>query len=136
MTDMKNNARSVVKDRHLDHSPEKVWRALTQKHLVDEWLMESDFKAEPGHEFTLKADWGSIACKVLAVKPLEVLSYSWQSQGLESIVTWTLTATETGTQLRMEQSGFGLDQEQAYRGATAGWTGFLNKLEQVLSRLD
>ena len=33
--------------------------------------------------------------------------------GVESVVTWTLTATSTGTHLRMEQSGFRPDQQQA-----------------------
>lgn len=136
MTDVKNATRAVVKERHLDHPPEKVWRALTQTHLIGEWLMECDFKAEPGHDFELKADWGSIACKVLAVEPHRALSYSWQSRGLESVVTWTLTRTGTGTLLHMEQTGFGPDQEQAYRGATAGWTSFLGRLEKVLSDLD
>ncbi|MEM5492610.1 SRPBCC domain-containing protein [Hoeflea sp. AS16] len=133
MTDVKNEMRAVVKERQLDHPPEKVWRALTQKHLVGEWLMECDFEAEPGHEFELQASWGTVACMVLAVEPPKFLSYSWQAHGLDSVVTWTLTNTETGTHLRMEQTGFGMDQEQAYRGATAGWNNFLGRLEQVLS---
>jgi uncharacterized protein YndB with AHSA1/START domain len=40
--------------------------------------------------------------------------------GLESIVTWTLTPTRTGTHLRMEQAGFRRDQEQAFQGAKFG----------------
>ena len=95
--------------------------------------MESEFKAEQGHEFELQASWGTIACKMLAVEPQKSLSYSWQAHGLDSVVTWTLTETETGTHLRMEQSGFGADQEQAYRGATDGWNDFLDRLERVLS---
>ncbi len=136
MTDVKNDTRAVVKERELDHPPEKVWRALTQKHLIDEWLMESDFKAEPGHEFELQASWGSVACKVLAVEPHRSLSYSWQAHGLNSVVTWTLTATKTGTHLQMKQTGFGAEQERAYRGATAGWNVFLDRLEWVLSECD
>ncbi|WP_417607275.1 SRPBCC family protein [Primorskyibacter flagellatus] len=130
------DSRTVVKERDLRHAPEKVWRALTQKHLIEEWLMESDFKAEVGHRFELDAEWGTIACKVLAVEPQKSLSYSWQAHGLESVVTWTLTETDTGTHLRMEQTGFTADQEQAYRGAISGWTRFLDKLEQVTAGLD
>ncbi|SMC80206.1 SRPBCC family protein [Primorskyibacter flagellatus] len=130
------DSRTVVKERDLRHAPEKVWRALTQKHLIEEWLMESDFKAEVGHRFALDAEWGTIACKVLAVEPQKSLSYSWQAHGLESVVTWTLTETDTGTHLRMEQTGFTADQEQAYRGAISGWTRFLDKLEQVTAGLD
>ena len=44
--------------------------------------------------------------------------------GLESVVTWTLTPDGTGTHLRMEQSGFRPDQQQAYQGAKFGWQKF------------
>jgi len=50
--------------------------------------------------------------------------------------TWTLTPTSTGTHLRMEQSGFRPDQQQAYQGAKYGWQQFFANLEQVLARID
>ena len=56
--------------------------------------------------------------------------------GLETTVTLTLTPTKTGTNLRMEQSGFPADRPQNYQGAKYGWQGFLAKLEQVVGRLD
>jgi uncharacterized protein YndB with AHSA1/START domain len=55
---------------------------------------------------------------------------------LDSVVTWTLTPTTTGTLLRMEQSGFRPDQSQAYHGARAGWREFLTALDAVLARTD
>jgi len=55
---------------------------------------------------------------------------------LQSVVTFTLTPTSTGTHLRMEQSGFRPDQKQAYGGANAGWQQFFAKLEQILARPD
>jgi len=63
-------------------------------------------------------------------------SYSWEAHGLESVVTWTLTPTSTGTTLRKEQSGFQPDQEQFYQGAKMGWGNFFAKLEHVLARTD
>jgi uncharacterized protein YndB with AHSA1/START domain len=51
-------------------------------------------------------------------------------------VTWTLTPTGTGTIVRMEQSGFRPDQQQAYQGAKGGWQRFFGALEQVLARID
>ena len=130
------NSRSVVKERELNHAPEKVWRALTQKHLIEDWLMKSDFKPEVGHRFNLEADWGKVSCEVLAVEPHKSLSYTWAAHGLESVVTWTLTETATGTHLKMEQSGFGPDQDQAYHGARAGWERFLDNLGKVVAHLD
>ena len=136
MRDINKSTRSVVKECDLKHSREKVWRALTQRQLIEERLMEGDFTAEPGHRFELNAEWGTVSCEVLAVEQNESLSYSWEAHGLESIVTWTLTETETGTRLRMEQTGFRPDQDLAYRGAIAGWDRFLDKLEQVVADLN
>lgn len=131
-----DTTRSVVVEREMPHSADKVWRALTQGALIEEWLMKNDFEPVVGHRFTLRADWGSVACEVMAVEPNQSLAYSWDAFGLESVVTWTLTPTSTGTQLRMEQSGFRADQEQAYQGAKYGWQKFLTGLEQLLARID
>ena len=128
-------SRTVVVERELAHPPEKVWRALTQRPLIEDWLMQNDFAPVAGHTFTLHATWGAVACRVLTVEPNKTLSYTWEAQGLESVVVWTLTAAGAGTHLRMEQSGFQPDQEQAYQGARFGWPRFFTKLEQVLARI-
>jgi uncharacterized protein YndB with AHSA1/START domain len=134
MTEATSALRFVVIERDLPHPPEKIWRALTQDHLIEEWLMKNDFKPVVGHRFALRADWGSVDCQVTVVEPNKALSYTWTAYGLESVVTWTLTPTSTGTHLRMEQSGFRPDQKQAYGGAKMGWPQFLAKLEQVLTK--
>ena len=134
MTNTVTEARSVVVEREIPFPPEKIWRALTQPHLIEEWLMKNDFTPVVGHRFDLRADWGSVECRVLAVEPNKTLSYTWDALGLASVVTWTLTPTSTGTHLRMEQSGFRPDQKQAYGGANAGWRQFFANLEQVLAR--
>ena len=137
MNDTSTETLSVVVEREIAHPPEKIWRALTQPHLIEEWLMKNDFKPVVGHSFNLRGKWGGVLdCEVLAVEPNKTLSYTWAAYGLESVVTWTLTPTSTGTHLRMEQSGFRPDQEQAYRGARAAWHQFFVALGQVLARLD
>lgn len=127
---------SVVVERELPHPPEKIWRALTQPQLIEEWLMKNEFKPAVGHAFSLRADWGTVECRVRTVEPNRTLSYTWDATPLESVVTWTLTPTETGTMLRMEQIGFRQDQPMFYGGAKMGWPKFLDKLEDVLARLD
>ncbi len=127
---------SVVVEREIPHPPEKIWRALTEPHLIEEWLMKNEFKPVVGHRFNLSAEWGSVACQVLAVEPNKTLSYTWGDDVLKSVVTWTLTPTGAGTKLRMEQSGFPPDQPRYYGGAKAGWPRFLANLEQVLARMD
>ena len=136
MTNTATEVLSVVVEREIPYPPEKIWRALTQPHLIEEWLMKNDFKPVVGHRFDLRADWGTVGCEVVAVAPNKTLSYTWGAYGLESVVTWTLTATGAGTHLRMEQSGFRPDQQQAYHGAKAGWPRFFANLEQVLARID
>ena len=143
MTEASPNVRSVVVEREIAHPPEKLWRALTQPHLISEWLMKNDFKPAMGHRFTLTGDWGGVLdCEVLAIEPHKTLSYTWNfahddaAYDLKSVVILTLTPTSTGTRLRMEQSGFRPDQKQAYGGAKAGWQQFFAKLEQVVARTD
>jgi uncharacterized protein YndB with AHSA1/START domain len=133
--------RSVIVEREVPFPPEKIWRALTQPHLIEEWLMKNDFKPVVDHRFNLrknpKPDVSIVVdCQVLAIEPHKTLSYTWAAMGLESVVTWTLTPTRTGTVLRMEQSGFRPDQKQAYHGARHGWQQYFAALEQVLARAD
>lgn len=135
--------RSVVVEREIAHPPEKLWRALTQPHLMEEWLMKTDFAPVVGHRFNLRGGWGGVLdCEVLALEPHTTLAYSWNYKhedpafDLTSVVTFTLTPTAAGTHLRMEQAGFRPNQKQALGGATAGWREFLDKLDQVLARLD
>jgi uncharacterized protein YndB with AHSA1/START domain len=132
MTD--TETRTVIVERNVPYPPEKIWRALTQPHLIAEWLMQNDFLPVADHAFTLRGDWGSVDCRVLTIKPNRTLSYTWGAMGLDSIVTWTLTPTAAGTHLRLEQTGFKPDQTQAYMGAKAGWRSFLEKLEQVVAK--
>jgi uncharacterized protein YndB with AHSA1/START domain len=136
MTNATTETRSVVVEREIPHPPEKIWRALTQPHLIAEWLMKNDFEPVVDHKFNLRGDWGAVDCQVLKVEPNKTLSYTWAAHGLESVVTWTLTPTKTGAKLRMEQSGFRPDQEQFYQGAKAGWPKFFANLEQVLARTE
>jgi uncharacterized protein YndB with AHSA1/START domain len=133
--------RSLVIEREFPHPPEKVWRALTQGHLIKEWLMDNDFQSVVGHKFTFRStpmpNWnGVIDGEVMVVEPNKKLSYKWDSLGLESVVVWTLVATEGGTLVRMEQSGFRPDQEINYKGANYGWQKFIGALERVVAGLE
>jgi uncharacterized protein YndB with AHSA1/START domain len=128
--------RAVIVERELPHPAEKIWRALTQGHLLAGWLMKNDFQAIVGHKFNFTADWGVIDCEVVTVEPNTLLAYTWAAYGLESTVTWTLISTATGTRLRMEHVGFRTDHEQAYQGAKGGWQKFITALERTLERID
>lgn len=128
--------RTLVIEREMQHPAEKIWRALTEGPLIEQWLMKNDFQPVVDHRFSLRADWGSVDCQVLAIEPNKTLSYSWTAYGLATVVTFTLTPAGGGTHLRMEQSGFRSDQDANYKGATYGWQGFLGSLERVVGGLN
>ena len=141
MTDTTASTRAVVVEREFPFAPERLWRALTQPHLISEWLMKNDFEPTVGHRFNLEGDWGGVLdCEVLTVEPLRTLAYRWDfdhqdpAYALKSVVTFTLTPTPAGVHLRMEQVGFGPQQRQAFGGAQAGWSQFLARLEEVAER--
>ncbi|MCA0015036.1 SRPBCC domain-containing protein [Mesorhizobium sp. B292B1B] len=143
MNDSAAGTRTVVVERQISHPPEKLWRALTQPHLIEEWLMKNDLNPVVGHRFNISTAWGGVLdCEVLAVEPHKTLSYTWNlahqdpAFDLRSVVTFTLTPTPAGTHLRMEQSGFRPEQRRAYGGAKMGWPKFLEKLEELLARTD
>ena len=136
MTNTATETLSVIVEREVPFPPEKIWRALTQPQLIEEWLMKNDFEPVVGHRFNFRADRGAVDCQVLTVELNKALSYTWDAYGLKSVVTWTLTPTSAGTQLRMEQSGFPSDQPQYYQGAKGGWQQFFVRLEQALARID
>ena len=133
--------RTVVVEREFPHPPEKIWRALTQPHLMEEWLMKSDFKPIVGQRFTLrrnpKPDLNIVIdCEVVEVEQNKTLAYTWAAMGLDSVVTFTLTPTSAGTHLRVEQSGFRADQAQAFAGAMGGWRQFFANLEKILVKTE
>jgi uncharacterized protein YndB with AHSA1/START domain len=138
-------ARSIIVERVIPHPPEKIWRALTQAHLIEQWLMKNDFEPRLGARFTFRAkpmgDWnGVVDCEVTAFDPPRRLAYSWKGgsasnpnygSALESVVEWLLSPEPGGTRVRMEHSGFGPRNEMAFDAMSSGWPRALERLEQV-----
>lgn len=128
----------------LAHPPDKVWRALTDPALLSEWLLPVvGFATRPGAAFTLQAPpqpgWdGTVRCQVLEAVAQRSLSYTWVVGDMEidTVVTFTLTPTPTGTRLSLQQSGFRPDQPQAFGGARYGWTLMGERLFDVLAKVD
>ena len=126
----------------LAHPPAKVWRALTDPALVAEWLLPAaGLVAQPGTTFTLQAPpqpgWdGTVRCRVLAVEEERALSYTWVvgDREIDTVVTFTLTPTASGTRLTLEQAGFEPAQRQAFGGARYGWRVMGERLVEVLAR--
>jgi uncharacterized protein YndB with AHSA1/START domain len=125
----------------LEHSPQKVWRALTEPELLAEWLLPVvELKLEPGAAFLFKTQphpgWdGTVNCRVLEIEPQKKLSYAWTAPFLDTVVTFTLTPTGSGTRLSLVQSGFKPDQKQNFGGARYGWNMMGGKLVDLLGRI-
>lgn len=140
-----SDVRTVVVERDFAHPADKLWRALTQPHLIEAWLMRNDFAPQVGHRFNLSMTPQPgmdivIDCEVLAIEAGKTLAYTWNHPhqdpafDVHTTVTFTLTPTAGGTHLRMEQHGFRPEQKQAIAGANYGWQNFYGKLEQVLAQ--
>jgi len=137
-----SQTKSISFEIDLQHSQQKVWRALTDPVLLSEWLLPIvDLKLELGAAFTLKTQpqpgWdGSVSCRMLEIEAQKKLSYSWVvGDFLDTVVTFTLSPTETGTRLSLVQSGFKPDQKQNFGGARYGWRMMGGRLVDVLARL-
>jgi uncharacterized protein YndB with AHSA1/START domain len=125
----------------LHHSPEKVWRALTDPTLLAEWLLPViDLKLTPGAAFTFKTQaypgWdGTVNCQFVEIEAHRKLSYTWSVPFLETVVTFTLAPTASGTRLSLVQSGFTPEQKQELGGARYGWKMMGGKLVDLLARM-
>ena len=127
----------------LRHSPEKVWRALTDPELLAQWLLpvvDRKLALEPGAPFTFKTQpypgWdGTVNCRILEIEAPRRLSYAWNVPFLDTVVTFTLTPTASGTRLSLVQSGFKSDQKREFGGARYGWKMMGGKLVDLLARL-
>ncbi|MHB1558534.1 MAG: SRPBCC family protein [Isosphaeraceae bacterium] len=132
---------SLSFDLELPHSPEKVWRALTDPELLAEWLLPVvDLKLEPGAAFTLRSQpqpgWdGVVHCRVLEIEEHRKLTYAWVVGDIDTVVTFTLTPTASGTHLSILHSGFRQDQKQNLAGARYGWKMMSGKLVDLLTRI-
>jgi uncharacterized protein YndB with AHSA1/START domain len=132
---------SISFEFDLHHSPEKVWRALTDPVLLTEWLLPVvELKLEPGAAFTFKTQpypgWdGIVNCRILEIEPHKKLTYAWVVGDMDTVVNFTLTPTTPGTRLSLVQSGFKPDQKQNFGGARYGWRMMGGKLVDLLARI-
>jgi uncharacterized protein YndB with AHSA1/START domain len=125
----------------LDHPPEKVWRALTDSALLAEWLLPSTgLVLQPGAAFTFKTQpvpgWdGTVNCRLLECEAPSKLSYTWVVGDMDTVVTFTLAPTASGTHLSLVHSGFKPHQKQAFGGARYGWNLMGGRLVELLARI-
>jgi uncharacterized protein YndB with AHSA1/START domain len=132
---------SIAFEFDLGHPPKKVWRALTDPELLTEWLLPIvELELEPGAAFTFKSQpqpgWdGLVNCRLLEIDPHRKLSWTWVVGNIDTVVTFELTPTASGTRLSLVQSGFRSDQKQNFGGARYAWKMMGGKLLDLLERI-
>ena len=125
--------KDVSKTWFFQQSPDEVWDYLTKPELIEQWLMKCDFKPVAGHKFQfINKSKIDAYCQVLEVVPHKLLSYSWQKGASEnaftvdSVVSWTLTAKNGGTELRLQHNGFTTLED--YSDHNNGWDYCMNRM--------
>jgi uncharacterized protein YndB with AHSA1/START domain len=140
-------SKSIKHQFFFPHPPQRVWEYLTKPELMEQWLMKNNFRPIVGADFQFQTNPipsldfdGIFYCQVLEIVPLKKLSYSWRSGPgggeitLDSVVVWKLEATESGTELFLEHSGFARVENLAfYNGLTDGWLKNINKILNLLN---
>src|SRR5690606_38026481 len=97
--------KSIKLTKIYDHPVEDVWRALTDRKALSEWLMPCDFEPTVGHKFQFRTKPypgfdGVVNCEVLKISENELLSFSWSGGSLSNtVVTFKLTRLNDQTRL-------------------------------------
>jgi uncharacterized protein YndB with AHSA1/START domain len=131
---------SLAFELELPHPPTKVWRALTEPALLTEWLLPvMELELEPGAAFTFRAqpqpNWdGVVNCRLLEIEANRKLSWTWVVGDLDTVVTFTLAPTTSGTRLSVVHAGFTPAQKHNLNGARYGWKMMGAKLVDLLAR--
>ncbi len=123
--------------------PNEVWEYLTKPELIEQWLVKTDFKPIVGQKFRFANSCEAADglphftfCEVLEIIPYKLLSYSWQKGTTEkeiklhSVVTWTLTGKDKGTELKLRHDGFTHMEDMIAH--TEGWKDCLEKISQLI----
>lgn len=130
--------------RFYAHSPDRLWRALTDPVQLEAWLMPSTGLDDPqlGTQFvfTVPTDPpGEIACKVLAIRPGRQVTMRWVDLRAQLPARWVLDSTlhpqGHGTRLLLPHNGFNVSdrrQKMARNGMERMWKRALGQLDSVL----
>ena len=117
-----------------------MWRALTDPVLLAEWILPVvGFELAPGAAFAFQAPpqpgWdGVVSCKLREIEAQRKLSWTWVAGDIDTVVTFTLAPTASGTRLSIVQSGFQPEQKRNLGGARYGWKMMSERLVDLLAR--
>lgn len=132
--------KSIVIEHEYPYTPDEVWEALTDQSSISDWLMHGTFTPKVGAEFEFywsgtDASNGKTTGKVLELDKPKKLSYTWGWGSGETVVTYHLEPTASGTKLRLEHTGFVVDKDDhVYQGALYGWNMNLPRISDAIAK--
>jgi len=133
--------RDVTVSRVLRADADLVWKALTTRELLSEWLMPNDFAMVVGHAFTMRADPGPgfdgvVQARVLALDAPRSMTWSWKGGPIDTEVDFLVDALgPRRTRVTVVQRGFvGVRARVVSAILHLGWWNLLaRKLPRVLA---
>ena len=113
----------------MEASPAEVWKAITDKEIVSQWLMDTNIEPQKGFKAYFKMKPmpgfdGKIVSEVLDVQVNRLFEYSWQGGWMKrpTTIRFTLEEKANGTLLILEHWGFeGLLGNLLRRMMSNGW---------------
>ena len=118
-------------DRTSKHSPERLWRAITDPEEVTSWMQyPARIDLRVGGDYFVdfsKTNSGCLDGIIVAIAPARLLRYAWGT----SIVEWTMEATVEGCKHTFLQSGLP-DRGPGEEGLVAGWHAWFDDLDLYL----
>ena len=121
-------------ERRLAHSPEKVWRVLTERELLKQWFpcdIEGEWKVGAELRFVFLHGEGEglpedeLRGEVLAVEPPRLLEFRWG----KSLLRCELIVDGDGCKLLFSET---LDDASTAARNAAGWEMCLESLDTIL----
>jgi uncharacterized protein YndB with AHSA1/START domain len=108
------NSEPIVKEVVLDATPERVWKAITDKDEMKKWYFDlKEFKAVPGFEFEFEGGPDDRIyihqCRVIEVIPLKKFSYTWSYEGYQGTTLVGFELFEEGQRTRLQLTHEGLE---------------------------
>ena len=116
-------------------SPDRVFKAITSAEIIDWWGSDETYRTtgftndlKVGGRWRAEGKGGdgkpfAVQGRYLEIDPPRKLVQTWNADwdvGAETIVTWWLEPTESGTRLTLRHEGFG-DRSESCRGHAEGW---------------
>jgi uncharacterized protein YndB with AHSA1/START domain len=136
--------KDILQTWFFQQPPSEVWEYLTKPELIEQWLTKNDFKPVVGHKFQFISSSkdgsnkpNNAYCQVLEIIPPKLLSYSWRKGinekefTVDSVVTWTLSDKNGGTELQLQHNGFTLLEDSTAH--SNGWNFCLNKMTELIN---